>query len=363
MSNGGGENGREHHQRHGKSKFGGNDFAFAVTKIAVAQICEHLGFQTFQQSALDTLSDVAVRYIESVGKSACLNANLAGRVEGNAFDIIQGLEESGSGQGFSVASDVDHCLTDSGIVREIIQYVADSDNVPFAYSLSRFPFAKDCKLAPSFLQRGEEPPDEHIPAWLPAFPHPEMRETTISHPDKAEPTKPQTKTNGSLLNLQQRFTCNGSDVPSSVDAGDTDRASKAVESNPFISAPLHFGEKEVSHLVLPSKISNEGVSRNHVAENHAMENHVSVLDAFAPAIEAVQSRKCDSENGLANQRPSVHFKIGMGKNSIGVALNSGSRSKDSEKISSSYANSNEKDDKRRRVESILMESIGNSGTG
>lgn len=361
MSNGGGENGGKHHQLHPKGKIGRNDFGLAVSKIAVAQICEHLGFQTFQQSALETLSEIAARYIENVGKSACINANLAGRVECNAFDIIQGLEESGSGQGFAAASEVDHCLADTGIVQEIIQFVANADDVPFAYSLSSFPLAKDCKIAPSFLQKGEEPPDEHIPAWLPAFPNPETydqltmgkeKETSVSSKETTKPI-----TNGSSLNLEQRFACNGSEVPSSVD---TVKARDAVESNPFTSPPLAFGEKVVSHLVVPSKLSNEGITTYHAVASRTRENHVSVLDTFAPAIEAMQSRENGQNNTLVNQRPSVQFKIGMRKNSVGAALYSGAR-KYSEKISSRF--DNEKDDKRRRAESILMGSVENSGTG
>ncbi|XVE83676.1 hypothetical protein DITRI_Ditri16bG0105700 [Diplodiscus trichospermus] len=84
-----------------------DDFALAIAKVAVAQVCESVEFQSFQHSALETLSDIIVRYIYSIGKTANFNANLAGRVEENVFDLIQGLEELGSGLGFAGASDVD----------------------------------------------------------------------------------------------------------------------------------------------------------------------------------------------------------------------------------------------------------------
>ncbi|GLT36273.1 hypothetical protein SLA2020_106640 [Shorea laevis] len=327
MSDGGGENGRKHGQPQTKRKFGGNDFALAISKIAVAQICENVGFQTFQLSALEALSDVAVCYILNIGKSAHFHANIARRTEVNSFDIIQGLEELGSGLGFACSSDVDHCLANSGIVREIIQYVADSEDIPFAYSLPNFPVVKDCKPAPSFLQTGVEPPGEHIPAWLPSFPDPETyvqlstgnEKTTVPYSERIEPAKQLTKTDRYLLNLQQRFACNGSEGPSSVDGGDAVRARRAAECNPYLAAPLHFGEKEVSSVVLPGKLSNEGIVRNHVMENHVVRNHVSVLETFAPAIKAMKSGNCESEDGqnkaILNQRPSVHFKIGIGKKS------------------------------------------------
>jgi transcription initiation factor TFIID subunit 8 len=100
MSNGGRESEREPEKPAAQRKPSGVEFAQAIAKIAVAQICESEGFQTFQQSAIETLSDVAVRYIRDVGKTAHYYANLAGRTECNVFDIIQGLEDLGSAQGF-----------------------------------------------------------------------------------------------------------------------------------------------------------------------------------------------------------------------------------------------------------------------
>ncbi|KAL1558953.1 transcription initiation factor TFIID subunit 8-like isoform X2 [Salvia divinorum] len=44
-----------------KKKLGKDEFAQAISRNMVAQVCESLGFQSFQQSALDNLADVAVR--------------------------------------------------------------------------------------------------------------------------------------------------------------------------------------------------------------------------------------------------------------------------------------------------------------
>ena len=94
MSNGGGKTGRQLEQPgtwRRRKVGGGDDYARAIAKIAVAQVCEGEGFQAFQQSALEALSDVVVRYILNVGKSAHCHANLSGRTECHAFDVIQGL--------------------------------------------------------------------------------------------------------------------------------------------------------------------------------------------------------------------------------------------------------------------------------
>ncbi|KAA8530443.1 hypothetical protein F0562_005152 [Nyssa sinensis] len=365
MSDGDGESGREYEHNGSKKKSGTDDFAQAMAKIAVGQVCESVGFQSFQQSALSTLSDVAVRYICDIGKTANLYANLAGRTECNVFDIIQGLEDLGSQQGFLGASDINRCLADSGTVWEIIQYVGKAEEIPFAYSVPHFPVVKDRKPTPSFMQIGEITPREHIPPWLPAFPDPQTyvisplwnEKDRDTRADKIEQVKENKKVEQPIMNLQQRLACNGSEAQTEVDAGDVVKAKRVVDSNPFLAAPLRFGEKEVSSVVLPAKLLDEAVMQNRAV----VENHASVLETFAPAIEVVKSRLCDFEEGskrvLLSRRPIVQFKFGFSNKSLATAmslLNEGD-----EKTASWFGNENEKDDKQRRAEQILNESLEN----
>ncbi|WRX19860.1 Transcription factor TFIID [Theobroma cacao] len=288
MNDGGLENRKEHgkSQKQSKSsKFNSksDDFALAIAKVAVAQVCESVG-----------------------------------RVEANVFDVLQRLEELGSGLGFAGASDADRCVVNSGIVRDIVRFVGEADDFQFAYDVPQFPVVKEWKETGSFWEKGEEPPGKHIPNWLPVFPDPETyaartsegNETmSVLNGEKSELASFETKMERSLLNLQQRFACNGNEGGSSHDGGDAVRAREAAESNPYLAAPLHFGEKEVevSPVVLPVKLSNEVALKNIVSENCIVGNHVSVLETFAPAIEAMKSGFCDSENRqkkvLHNQRP------------------------------------------------------------
>ncbi|XP_062106484.1 transcription initiation factor TFIID subunit 8 [Humulus lupulus] len=367
MSDGGGENGRERTQS--RKSGGADDFARAIAKVAVAQICESEGFQAFQSSALETLSDIALRYIQSIGKSAHLYANLAGRTECNVFDIIQGLEDLGSVQGFSGASFVGHSLSSSGVVREIVQYVDESDHIPFAYTIPEFPVVKERKLTPSFLQTGEEPPEEHIPPWLPVFPEPHTYAQLPIPDEKAvEPMvrmelQKHRKVDQTLMNLHQQMVSNGSEGPSSVYPGDPDKVKQAEESNPFLAAPLEFGEKEVSGLVLPAKLSDKGTMTNLVVDNHVMDNRIAVLETFAPAIEAMKESSFDTEEQkgvLLNRRPTVRFKIGIGKKSLGNLIHSSLENESSEKISPWFEGESEKDEKKRRAGEILKESMENS---
>ncbi|KAH9318067.1 hypothetical protein KI387_019836, partial [Taxus chinensis] len=197
---------------------GGDAFGRAVARIAVAQICESLGFQSCQQSALDALADIAVRYLSDLGKSSHYYANLAGRTECNALDVIQSMEDMNQPQGFSGASDILYRrLSASATVKDIIYYINRSEEIPFARPVPRFPVVKKRELMPSFAQMGETPASSHIPPWLPAFPDPH---TYVHTPvwnerkmdprmDKIEQARQRRKAERSLLNLQQRLACTG----------------------------------------------------------------------------------------------------------------------------------------------------------
>lgn len=374
MSDGGRENAREPQKTAAWRTPSGDEFARAIAKIAVAQICEGEGFQTFQQSALETLSDVATRYIRDVGKTAHNYANLAGRTECNVFDIIQGLEDLGSAQGFLGASDFEHCLASSGTVRELIQYIGGAGQIPFAYALPHFPVVKDRKLTSSFFQVGEEPPAEHIPAWLPAHPDPSTYDQSSIRSDKT--TEPPTakfesenhhrKEERSLLNLHQQLASNGLGGPSVVNPVDAVKAKQAVISNPFLAAPLQFGEKEVSPVGPPAKakLSNEEAMGNPIDKNDGMDNHVSVVETLAPDIEAMKRRLCDSEEAhrkiTLNGRPTVQFKIGIGKKSLGTMLDLSPENESLEVKAFWSGKENENDNKKRRAEKIMKESTGNT---
>ncbi|KAK6933152.1 Bromodomain associated domain [Dillenia turbinata] len=80
-------------------------------KIAVAQICQSIGFKSSQISALETLSDVAHRYIEALVRIAILAANSAGRTQSNLLDIVSAMEALNSPQGLRSAWNVKQSLT------------------------------------------------------------------------------------------------------------------------------------------------------------------------------------------------------------------------------------------------------------
>lgn len=373
MSDGGKEIRNHHHKNQGSDEYGR-----AIAKIAVAQICESVGFegyqqqqqpsssssndftgfQTFQHSTLDVLSEVAIRYILDLGKTAHFYANLAGRTQCNALDVVQGLEDLVSLQGFSGASDVDRSLAESGTLKEIMQYV-ESEEIPFARDVTNFPVVKSRRQTPSFLQIGETPDGEHIPAWLPAFPDkhtyvhtPVWNErTTDARTDKIEQARQRRKEERSLLSLQQRLAVNASSgFTSTNNAVDDGKLKFGEENNPFFAPPLQSGEKDVSPVVPPPP---------HVNNRKSL-----VLETFAPAIgnavNDVNESGHDDRKFLPNKRPIVNFKLGASKKSLGVPLDLAIQTRSTGDNTQLFLRGDEKDEKKRRAERILKESMENS---
>ncbi|KAK6152376.1 LOW QUALITY PROTEIN: hypothetical protein DH2020_015011 [Rehmannia glutinosa] len=251
MSDGGEAEGRRDEHNNSIIRSGASNYGRAISRIAVAQVCESIGFEGFDESALDSLADIVIRYLCDLGKTSKFYANLAGRTECNVFDVAQGLEDLGMPQGFPGASEIHtDCVVSSGAVREIKEYVETAEEIPFAQPVQRFP---ERKLIPSFLQMGETPSSKHIPAWLPAFPDPHTYVRTpvwnerVSDPrtDKIELARQHRKAERSLLSLQQRLLCNGSSV-AATSAGPDD-GGNLVEvnkmENPFLANPLQAGER------------------------------------------------------------------------------------------------------------------------
>ncbi|XP_039070768.1 transcription initiation factor TFIID subunit 8-like [Hibiscus syriacus] len=64
-----------------------NEFSFNITRVAVAQICNSVGFRRSQVTALRTLTLVATKYLETLARSAASFSNAANRGKSNLLDI------------------------------------------------------------------------------------------------------------------------------------------------------------------------------------------------------------------------------------------------------------------------------------
>lgn len=64
-------------------------YAARAVRVAVAQLAEAAGFEAAQQSSLDTLADLLLRYINEVGSASHGYAELAGRTESTPLDVVR----------------------------------------------------------------------------------------------------------------------------------------------------------------------------------------------------------------------------------------------------------------------------------
>lgn len=408
-----------------------SEFGREVSRIAVAQICESVGFESFNDSALEALTNITIRYFRLLGKTASFYANLAGRTESNVFDVIQGLEDLGLSRGFSSASEVSHRLTGSGTVREVIEYVGSAEEVPFAQPVPKFPVMRNRSLTPSFVQIGETPAFKHVPPWLPAFPDPHTyvqtptwnERATDPRADKIEQARQRRKAESSLLSLQQRLVCNGSAVENtSVYESDDGKSLKVATRNPVFVTPLQTGERDAPQVTLPAEVSANAIPGNHgslfntfappqagerdvpqvtlpadlsanavpgngsvfstfappragegdvsqvtlpanLSANAVLGNHISVLDTFAPAIEALKGDSCDSgdvdKKVIPNKRPAIRVKFKTGKRILGESIDLSLLNRNNGMAAAWIVRDDERDDKKRRAGLIIRQSMEN----
>lgn len=336
---------------------GPDEFGRAVAKAAVAQILQAIGFDGSRKSAIDTLSDLTIRYILSLGKSTSSHANLAGRTNANLFDLVRGLEDlSFSGAGS------ENCFADSGVLAELNRFVQAENPVPFALFVPKFPICRVPRRTLTIDQIGEDLiGKKHIPGWLPAYPAPHTYMHTPVWPerngdpreDKVEQVRQRRKAEKSLLSLQKRIYGSGISgfVPVSAGASSSvvDKGKRVVGENPFLVPPLPHGAKEVSEIAAPIEADAGSLKRK------------SVLEAFGPIIEAANSTDIDAltganpdgRNATAVKRPVVHFKLGVNKKSIALPL-----ALDDKREKLNFRE-DDRDEKKRRAEMILKESMDN----
>ncbi|CAM9128350.1 unnamed protein product, partial [Ectocarpus sp. 13 AM-2016] len=69
------------------------EFARILTKQAVAHVCVAIGFTATSAGALDCLTDVVQRYVETMAKRTMENTYRAGRTEPNIPDVLQGFQQ------------------------------------------------------------------------------------------------------------------------------------------------------------------------------------------------------------------------------------------------------------------------------
>ncbi|KAI3420481.1 BTP domain-containing protein [Psidium guajava] len=172
------------------------EFASSVIKIAVSQVCKSVGFKSVQLYTLDILTDVAIRYLHSIAKSAAAYANASGRTQSNVFDLVSALCDINSVSGFQGAASLHKnsgSLLASGVLYDLNNFVKYWHEIPFAKPVPKAGVV-DSPLpmmhssgGTNFLSVSQ---GLHIPRWLPPFPDMatfvENRETSFSQRNHGE---------------------------------------------------------------------------------------------------------------------------------------------------------------------------------
>ncbi|KAK1375688.1 BTP domain-containing protein [Heracleum sosnowskyi] len=149
-------------------------YHYAVTRVAVGQICRSIGFKSVQNSALSIITDVAGKYLQAIASAAVSAANAAGRTDSNIVDIVAALEYLCSSTGFPGGSDVNLGFCSSGPLIDVMKFVKYNDEIPFAK-----PLRMEClgeKISYSSA-RNCESGRSYVPKWLPLMP--EIREKEV----------------------------------------------------------------------------------------------------------------------------------------------------------------------------------------
>ncbi|KAL9316419.1 hypothetical protein ACSQ67_017420 [Phaseolus vulgaris] len=147
-----------------------SEFSFAIAKIAVAQICRSAGFKTTKSNALETLTAVSTRYLETIVRSAASFASASNRTDSNLFDLVNGIHDLCSVEGFPGGSAIHKGdLLRSSALREIMNFVNLSDKVPFAKPI-KCRDVSEVTIDSGTLTCFSYQAKTHIPRWLPHFP-------------------------------------------------------------------------------------------------------------------------------------------------------------------------------------------------
>ncbi|XP_057780092.1 transcription initiation factor TFIID subunit 8-like, partial [Salvia miltiorrhiza] len=140
--------------------------------VAVAQICQSIGYKGAERPALEYLTNIATRYLKAVAKLSVESANSSGRTESNLFDIVAVIEDLTSVQGFDGAWRVrSQSLWRSAVIRDLMKLVKYTDQTPFAQPLLPRRSCSDKEILLKDRDNNgwyNEGRLKHVPRWLPA---------------------------------------------------------------------------------------------------------------------------------------------------------------------------------------------------
>jgi len=178
-----------------------DEYARSLLRVALSMTAQSnplggRGFDAIERSASESLLDICVRYLRTIGTLSAQAARHAGRSESNYLDVKLALEEMGVGS-----------------LQELGKFARESD-LPFARTITPFPVKQTARSSNAAASAQVQPPEarpQYIPDYLPPFPDPATyRHTTTYNQRPRDPqgarkqrSKLKRQAQEALLNLQQ----------------------------------------------------------------------------------------------------------------------------------------------------------------
>lgn len=92
-----------------------SDFFFSILRVTTAQIFRSAGVDRCSPSLLDTITDLFIRHLDLLSRTASRNASLAGRIDVTLQDVSMAMENVGLIKPYSLLEEDDYdSLTDDG---------------------------------------------------------------------------------------------------------------------------------------------------------------------------------------------------------------------------------------------------------
>ncbi|XP_058063508.1 transcription initiation factor TFIID subunit 3-like [Anopheles bellator] len=127
-----------------------NAHALHVLKVAVAQICQTIGWHSAHSTTMELLVDVTQHFLREISRIMHRYSELYNRTEPNLDDLAMAYKDMGIN------------------LQEVMEYIQFVDPIPLALEVRRFPIPRDSQL--SFMKPGSKEVltrPVHIPEHMP----------------------------------------------------------------------------------------------------------------------------------------------------------------------------------------------------
>eukprot|EP00198_Chlamydomonas_reinhardtii_P001974 XP_001691310.1 predicted protein [Chlamydomonas reinhardtii] len=200
------------------------DYSRRVARVVAAQMAELTGFEAAQESAVEILAELLIKYIQEVCTAAHSYAELSHRTDMNICDLNLALGDMGTSMD-DLRKYLDSWIAEQG---------RGTFDQGFVHPLPpEYPIRAPGRTLPSWEERREEAP-AHIPSWLPAFPDRHTYVRTPAFPGHEEDPVKQSEV---IRQTRRQAAKTTLAFKQQLLAVPPHPANAAIGSNPFLSVP------------------------------------------------------------------------------------------------------------------------------